>query len=71
MGKIIINVPFDIDETFEIADEKKVRQLLEILSGNSRKRIVEEVVGIWKDRFDKKLSSGEVAQKLRKDSWRR
>ncbi len=71
MGKIIINVPFDIDKTFEIADERKVRQLLELLSENSRKKIVEEVVGIWEDRFDRRLSSGEVARKLRKESWRR
>ena len=71
MGKININVPFDIDKTFEIADERKVRQLLELLSENSRKKIVEEVVGIWEDRFDRRLSSGEVARKLRKESWRR
>ena len=73
MGEIIIKVPGDIKEVFEIKNELKVQKLFDSLEKEeieNRKAIIESVVGLWKDRYKNK-NPAEIGKAIRKESWRK
>jgi len=73
MGEIIIKVPGDIKEVFEIKNELKVQKLFDFLEKEeieNKKAIIESVVGLWKDRYKNK-NPAEIGKAIRKESWRK
>ncbi len=78
MGTILIDVPGDVNFKIKVKDEKftaKILRLLEQLRKTESSGITDEpdndIVGIWKDRFDDKLTSGTIQRDIRKKTWKR
>lgn len=71
MGVITIEVPQRVNRKYQIASEKKARQLIESLDKARPKtkklRDLSEAVGIWADRPE---SAEEIARDLRRKSNR-
>ncbi len=68
MGLITIKVPQQVRKTYQIASEKKAKQLIERLDSIDEKRKLRDlsdVVGIWEDR---PKSAEEIARELRSAS---
>lgn len=72
MGLITIEVPQRVTKTYQIASEKKAKELIDNLDKMKQKkgkiRDLSDVFGIWADRPE---SAEEIARKLRKSSNQR
>jgi len=73
MGVIIIKVPQDIKLEYEIENSEATEELIRTLKGikNESKELEDDVVGIWKDRFNENIDSGDIQRKGRKELWKR
>ena len=70
MGEIIIKVPGDVKEEFEIKSESILRELLELLQKEDRREVIQSVTGLWSDRYEGENSAG-IGKKIRKEFWRK
>jgi hypothetical protein len=73
MGEIIIKVPGDIKEVFEIKNELKLQKLFDFLKKEeieNKKAIIESVVGLWSGRYKNK-NPAEIGKAIREESWRK
>lgn len=71
MGVITIEVPQQVNKKYQIASEKKARQLIESLDKvrpkTKKLRDLSDAVGIWADRSE---SAEEIARELRRKNNR-
>ena len=74
MGKLIINVPEDIECEYILNDEKKINKIIKLLNKEEKKitnKEIDNIVGIWANRFDKDEKSDEIKRKWRIKNWKR
>lgn len=75
MGAILIKVPQNIVEAFELSDEETAGSLLNLIAKlavkkTSEKPDDEEILGIWKDRFGDE-SAVDIGRRWRREMWTR
>jgi competence protein ComGC len=74
MGAILIKVPQNVVEAFELSDEETARSLLNLIAKLAVRKHDEktddEILGIWKDRFGDE-SAEEVGRRWRREMWTR
>lgn len=74
MGAILIKVPQNIVEAFELSDEETAGSLLNLIAKiavkKSSEKADDEILGIWKDRFGDE-SAEEVGRRWRREMWTR
>ncbi|HXG86424.1 MAG TPA: hypothetical protein VNI84_20565 [Pyrinomonadaceae bacterium] len=75
MGAILIKVPQNIVEAFELSDEETAGSLLNLIAKlavkkTSEKPDDEEILGIWKDRFGDE-SAADIGRRWRSEMWTR
>lgn len=75
MGAILIKVPQNIVEAFELSDEETAGSLLNLIAKIAVKKTSEkpeddEILGIWKDRFGEE-SAEEIGRRWRSEMWMR
>ncbi len=74
MGAILIKVPQNIVEAFELSDEETAGSLLNLIAKIAVKKHGEkaddEILGIWKDRFGDE-SAEEIGRRWRREMWTR
>ena len=77
MGTINIDVPGDVNLKFKVESMEIINQIIRMMKGTSsdlKKKINntdDDIVGIWKDRFDKNVSSEMLQKELREKTWKR
>ncbi len=75
MGMISINVPGDMKLDYKIENSETVEKIIKIIKNAGVKKRVKrkdaDIVGIWKDRFDERLSSEEIQKQWREKNWDR
>ncbi len=74
MGAILIKVPQNVVEAFELSDEETAGSLLNLIAKIAVRKHDEkaddEILGIWKDRFGDE-SAEEVGRRWRREMWTR
>ncbi len=74
MGAILIKVPQNVVEAFELSDEETAGSLLNLIAKLAVRKHYEkaddEILGIWKDRFGDE-SAEEVGRRWRREMWTR
>ncbi len=74
MGAILIKVPQNVVEAFELSDEETAASLLNLIEKIAVKKnggqADDEIIGIWKDRFGDE-SAAEVGRRWRREMWTR
>ncbi len=75
MGAILIKVPQNIVEAFELSDEETAGSLLNLIAKIAVKKTSEkadddEILGIWKDRFGDE-SAEDIGRRWRREMWTR
>ncbi len=74
MGAILIKVPQNVVEAFELSDEETAASLLNLIEKIAVKKngdqADDEIIGIWKDRFGDE-SAAEVGRRWRSEMWTR
>lgn len=72
MGAILIKVPQNVVEVFELSDEETAVSLLNLIEKIAVKKnggkVDDEILGIWKDRFGDE-SAAEVGRRWRMEMW--
>lgn len=76
MGTINIYVPGEIDLEFKIESRDVIDRIIGIIKGTEKQTVYKEepdddIVGIWRDRFDERLSSEEIQRQMREQAWKR
>jgi len=77
MGMIKIDVPGDVNLKFKVESLEVINKIIQIMknTGSGIKKISkgseDDIVGIWKDRFDEKISSEKIQKELREQEWKR
>ena len=77
MGIININVPGDINLKFRIENMDVIKTIIQLIKNASAERkkkmrnIDDDIVGIWRDRFDEKISAEMIQKNLRETTWKR
>jgi hypothetical protein len=77
MGTISITVPGDMKLECRIENNEIVDQIMRIIKNPGKKKKpttrhgYNEIVGIWKDRFDKNISSEMIQRNQREKTWKR
>lgn len=77
MGTINIDVPGDVNLKFKVESMEIISQIIRMMkdTGSDLKRKIkttdDDIVGIWKDRFDKNVSSETLQKELREKAWKR
>ncbi len=72
MGKIIINVPSNINKEFTITSLNVTDEILLLVQKKSSQHLARQIslAGIWKDRFTNQTAQ-EVQRLWRKELWER
>ncbi len=78
MGVIVIKVPQDVSLEFNVSDIQKGNGILTMLKSmikpqtrNKNKASLDDLVGIWSERFDDTMSSEEIQRTWRRTTWNR
>lgn len=77
MGTINISVPGDINLRFKIENMDVIKTIIQLVksAGVARKKkmgnVDNDIVGIWKDRFDENIPSAVIQKELREKTWKR
>jgi hypothetical protein len=75
MGTINIDVPGDLNLKFKVESMEVINQIIRIMKDTGLRRksknTGDDIIGIWKDRFDEKISSDMLQKELREKTWKR
>ncbi len=77
MGSINIYVPGNIKLEYKIDNTEVIEKIIRIIKGaaikKKRKKMdtIDDIVGIWEDRFPGNLSSGIIQKNIRAETWKR
>lgn len=78
MGVIVIKVPQDISMELEVSDIRQGDGILAMLKSmvkpparTRKKSSLNDLVGIWSERFDENISSEEIQRTWRRTMWNR
>jgi hypothetical protein len=76
MGTINIYVPGEMDLEFKVESMDVINRILGIIKGTEQKKAdgnagEDDIVGIWKDRFDENRSSEMIQREWREKTWKR
>ena len=77
MGTINIIVPGDINLRFKVENMDIIKTIIKLVksAGAAKKKKMKnndnDIVGIWRDRFDENIPSAVIQKELRKKTWKR
>jgi hypothetical protein len=73
MGVLTIKGPQEINAEYEVKDLLLIKNMIDSLRSSTKEKehIDNDIVGIWKDRFNQNVNSSDIQSELREKVWKR